>query len=384
MRSAIVRAAMRRGCVCAMRVAAELEADLRQLRRLARAGRAGDDHDLVVADGARDLVPRGADGQLRRVGDDGFGAGIAFDRTERWRARGAPSARRGVRARGSTDRVSPSRCPHVDGCPHRSRSLGDACAAARLGPRPAAAARRARRARAASTWLLIAGDTAPVLPARSSPTPPLPSCRRPDLAVAGGSTRAPRETRARDLKTSQWRRREAPGRDVSAAPRQLACDTKRPFIRSTPCIRSRRSAEPARRRIIDILASGEHTAGDARARSSGRSSAHPRQSRTAGPPSTAHSEADAGYRRGSRRLPSSSVLLRRDGPHHDRLEGVSPISRKWDSRIDGMQRRLMPIRGGLPRASGSRARPGRAGTADAACTRTLHARRPRANPTRAG
>ena len=55
--------------------AAELEADLRQLRRLARSGRAGDDHDLVVADGARDLVPRGADGQLRRVDDDGFGRG---------------------------------------------------------------------------------------------------------------------------------------------------------------------------------------------------------------------------------------------------------------------------------------------------------------------
>ena len=55
--------------------AAELEADLRQLRRLARPGRAGDDHDLVVADGARDLVPRGADGQLRRIGDDGFERG---------------------------------------------------------------------------------------------------------------------------------------------------------------------------------------------------------------------------------------------------------------------------------------------------------------------
>ena len=64
--------------------AAELEADLRQLRRLARAGRARDDDDLVVADGARDLVPRGADGQLRRVEMTGSGAGIAFDRTE-WR-----------------------------------------------------------------------------------------------------------------------------------------------------------------------------------------------------------------------------------------------------------------------------------------------------------
>ena len=48
-------------------LAAELEADLRQLGGLARPGRAGDDHDLVVADGARDLVPRCADGQLGRV-----------------------------------------------------------------------------------------------------------------------------------------------------------------------------------------------------------------------------------------------------------------------------------------------------------------------------
>ncbi len=54
------------------RGAAELEADLGQLRGLARAGRAGDDHDLVVADRARDLVPRRADGQLGRVDDDGF------------------------------------------------------------------------------------------------------------------------------------------------------------------------------------------------------------------------------------------------------------------------------------------------------------------------
>jgi len=55
--------------------ASELEADLRELRRLARPGGARDDHDLVVADRARDLVPRGADGQLRRVREDGFARG---------------------------------------------------------------------------------------------------------------------------------------------------------------------------------------------------------------------------------------------------------------------------------------------------------------------
>ena len=34
--------------------------------------RPGNDRDLVAADGASDLVPRGADGQLGRVDDDGF------------------------------------------------------------------------------------------------------------------------------------------------------------------------------------------------------------------------------------------------------------------------------------------------------------------------
>ena len=53
------------------RLAAELEADLRQLRGLARAGRAGDDHDLVVAEGARDLLALPGDGQLGGVGDRG-------------------------------------------------------------------------------------------------------------------------------------------------------------------------------------------------------------------------------------------------------------------------------------------------------------------------
>ncbi len=57
------------------RLPAELEADLGELRRLARPGRAGHDDDLVLRDGARDLLPRGADGQLRRVVDAGFRRG---------------------------------------------------------------------------------------------------------------------------------------------------------------------------------------------------------------------------------------------------------------------------------------------------------------------
>jgi hypothetical protein len=52
-------------------LATKLEADLRQLGRLARSGRAGHDHDLVVPDGARDLLALPRDGQVRGVGDHG-------------------------------------------------------------------------------------------------------------------------------------------------------------------------------------------------------------------------------------------------------------------------------------------------------------------------
>ncbi|SIJ67977.1 Uncharacterised protein [Mycobacteroides abscessus subsp. abscessus] len=57
----------------------KLEADLRQLRRLARTGLTGDDDDLVVADRLGDLILGRTDGQFRRVGDgDGVGrAGLA-------------------------------------------------------------------------------------------------------------------------------------------------------------------------------------------------------------------------------------------------------------------------------------------------------------------
>ena len=34
---------------------------------------AADDHDLMGRDGARDLLPPGADGQILRIGDDGNG-----------------------------------------------------------------------------------------------------------------------------------------------------------------------------------------------------------------------------------------------------------------------------------------------------------------------
>ncbi len=58
---------------------AELEADLRRRRRLARTGLTGDDDDLVVADRLGDLILSRTDWRLRRVGDgDGVGrAGLA-------------------------------------------------------------------------------------------------------------------------------------------------------------------------------------------------------------------------------------------------------------------------------------------------------------------
>ena len=60
------------GCARSGRViaAAELQADLGQLRRLARAGLPGDDHDLVVPDGRGELSLALADRQLGRIGDD--------------------------------------------------------------------------------------------------------------------------------------------------------------------------------------------------------------------------------------------------------------------------------------------------------------------------
>jgi hypothetical protein len=77
-RSATVRAAMRRGWVCADLpggAAAEFQADLGQLGGLARARLARDDHDLVGCDGGRDVVLALADRQLGRVLDDQAGQG---------------------------------------------------------------------------------------------------------------------------------------------------------------------------------------------------------------------------------------------------------------------------------------------------------------------
>src|SRR5699024_6621540 len=53
----------------ALATAPELERDLRDLGGLARAGRARDDHDLVVADRSGDLLTAPRDGQRGRVVD---------------------------------------------------------------------------------------------------------------------------------------------------------------------------------------------------------------------------------------------------------------------------------------------------------------------------
>ena len=47
----------------------ELQTELGQLRRLARAGLPGDDDDLVVTNGGKQVVVAGGDRELRRIGD---------------------------------------------------------------------------------------------------------------------------------------------------------------------------------------------------------------------------------------------------------------------------------------------------------------------------
>ena len=76
---------------------AELEADLRQLGGLARAGLARDDDDLVVADGGRDVVTPLADRQLGRIGDREGLRGLGHN--GRHCARGPKRARGGLRPR---------------------------------------------------------------------------------------------------------------------------------------------------------------------------------------------------------------------------------------------------------------------------------------------
>ena len=75
----------------AAHAAAELQAELRDLRRLARAGLPRHDHDLVVADRRQQVLAAAADRQLGRIADRGYG-GMPL------RRRGPPRARRRPRA----------------------------------------------------------------------------------------------------------------------------------------------------------------------------------------------------------------------------------------------------------------------------------------------
>ncbi len=75
MRSATVRAAIRRGCVWPMspRTPRPSSRQIFGLRGLARAGLARDDHDLGVADRGEDVVLAPADRQHLGIGDVGYG-----------------------------------------------------------------------------------------------------------------------------------------------------------------------------------------------------------------------------------------------------------------------------------------------------------------------
>jgi len=77
--------------------AAQFEADLGDLGGLARPGLAGDDHDLVVADGGGDLRAPGRDRQFLRVrdGGDGGGPGGQLGRGAAANARAAVARARG-------------------------------------------------------------------------------------------------------------------------------------------------------------------------------------------------------------------------------------------------------------------------------------------------
>ena len=118
-RSATVRAAIRRGWVCPIMprdAPAQLHADLRDLRGLPGAGLTGDDHDLVVTDGLRDLVLLLADRQLLGIRDRrARGARRSAMRGSALATSASISARTAARASGlrilrAPSSLRPSRC----------------------------------------------------------------------------------------------------------------------------------------------------------------------------------------------------------------------------------------------------------------------------------
>jgi hypothetical protein len=97
-------------------LALQLEAQLGQLRRLARAGFAGHDDHLVVADDLQQLVPSGADRQLRRVRDGGHHRQPATPSPTRAAFSSIASSIRGHALRGRSwprPSISTSRAPGI-------------------------------------------------------------------------------------------------------------------------------------------------------------------------------------------------------------------------------------------------------------------------------
>ena len=115
MRAATARAAIRRGCVWPMRpryAAAGREADLGQLRRLARTRLAADDDHRVLADGTRNLVCTLRDRQVRRKGNGRLARGARLASGNRTRRVLAQARRFGVgcaRCPGTVDAAGKTR-----------------------------------------------------------------------------------------------------------------------------------------------------------------------------------------------------------------------------------------------------------------------------------
>ena len=107
--SATARAAIRRGCVWPISPRSPRpfrQADLGQLRRLARAGLAAHDHDLMLADRPRDVGGALRHRQLRRIGDGRPARGAGLPALDRTRHRGGdplPLGRRRVPAARALD-----------------------------------------------------------------------------------------------------------------------------------------------------------------------------------------------------------------------------------------------------------------------------------------
>ncbi len=111
----------------AVEATAELEADLRDLGGLARAGLARDHHDLVVADGSGDVVAPVDDGQVLGIGDRRDGRGASGPACRSLPGRQRPPLTRDAMTRGG----APALGRRLD----RPRSAASPASTARAGAR---------------------------------------------------------------------------------------------------------------------------------------------------------------------------------------------------------------------------------------------------------